>query len=682
MTPDRWRKVKETLASAMERETTTDRAQFLSETCADDTALRREVESLLSQSAGALDSWADGGGFIGSDPAGSQNEGRRIGPYQLVHELGRGGMGTVWLARRADERFEQQVAIKLLKRGTDTEEVLRRFASERKILARLEHSGIARLFDGGETSDGLPFFVMEFVAGERLTTYAKEHKLSVPARLELFRKVCAAVQFAHQNLVVHRDLKPGNILVTAEGEPKLLDFGIARLLDEAAPDVTALDHRRLTPAYASPEQARGEPITTASDIYTLGALLYELLTEQSPHAFTSTKPSNTELIRVIAEQDPRRPSLVAEDAETRRRLRGDLDNIVLRAMAREPARRYASANGLSDDLACHLANRPVRARPDTFGYRTGKFVRRNKVGVTAGALLTVALAAGVIATAFQARRVERRFSEVRRLTNSYLFEIHDAIHDLPGATSARQLIVTRALEFLDRLAGESAGDRTLQLELAAAYLKVGDVQGKPYKPNLGDSTGAVRSYTKAADIAAPLAEAETDSHSTARRILSQAEESLGRSGITFESLAGGDASPSPRLVDSPEIAARRSGRRGRMAARDGGQSSRPGRRARECAPLPTGPRGANRRAGKFPARPADQRENSRPDIPRAGRTLFSSREFARASLPSNRISGPHKMILRPTARRRSSTNAPLRSMKQCCAPIPPAPRCNATWRMH
>ncbi len=527
MTPDRWQKIKETLASAMESETTADRTHFLDHACAGDTALRREVDSLLSQSADALDSWADGGGFIGSDSAPSQTAGRRIGPYQLVRELGRGGMGTVWLARRVDDRFEQQVAIKLLKRGTDTEEVLRRFSSERKILARLEHPGIARLFDGGETEDGLPFFVMEFVPGEHLTTYAKKHRLTIPARLALFRKVCAAVQFAHQNLVVHRDLKPGNILVTAEGEPKLLDFGIARLLDEAASDVTALDHRRLTPAYASPEQVRGEPITTASDIYTLGALLYELLTDQSPHAFTSAKPSNTELIRMIAEQDPRRPSLMAEDSATRRHLRGDLDNIVLRAMAREPARRYASAKGLSDDLGRHLTNRPVRARPDTFGYRTGKLMRRNKLGLIAGALLVLALAAGGTATFFEARRAERRFNEVRRLTNSYLFEIHDAIHDLPGATAARQLIVTRALEYLDRLARESAGDPTLQLELADAYLKVGDVQGKPYTPNLGDSAGAVRSYTKATDIAAPLANAETGAHASARRILSQAEESLG-----------------------------------------------------------------------------------------------------------------------------------------------------------
>jgi tRNA A-37 threonylcarbamoyl transferase component Bud32 len=519
MTPARWQHIKDILADALERGKPGERAAFVEQACGDDADLVREVKAFLSQEADRLETFARG-----------SETGRRIGSYELVRELGRGGMGAVWLARRADRRFEQQVAIKLLKRGTDTEEVLRRFQAERQILARLEHPGIARLFDGGETDDGLPFFVMEFVAGgARLTNFARDRNLSVPQRLELFRKVCAAVQFAHQNLVVHRDLKPGNILVTPDGQPKLLDFGIARLLDPENDDleITAIDNRRLTLAYASPEQVRGEPITTASDVYTLGALLYELLTGVSPHQFSTTRPVPTELARVICEEDPRRPSLLVPDRETRRRLRGDLDNVVLRAMAREPARRYASAAALADDLGRHLAGRTVRARPDTFGYRAEKFVRRNQVAVAAGALLALTLFAGLTTTIIEARRAQRRFDEVRRLTNSYLFEIHDAIHDLPGATKARKLIVTRALEYLDRLASEAGGDRALQLELAAAYLKVGDVQGKPYSANLGDAVGALRSYNKAADIAAPLAAAERGADSSARRVLSKADESLG-----------------------------------------------------------------------------------------------------------------------------------------------------------
>ena len=512
MTAARWEQIKSILADALEHESPAAQTEFVRQACGEDTGLAREVGGFLAQQTDDLEKFASG---IDAEIA-RRSQGRRIGAYELVRELGRGGMGTVWLARRADERFEQEVAIKLLKRGTDTDEVLRRFQAERRILARLEHPNIARLFDAGETDDGLPFFVMEFVAGgERLTSFARERKLSVAARLELFGKVCAAVQFAHQHLVVHRDLKPANILVTPNGEPKLLDFGIARLLkhERETSEVTVAETRRVTPAYASPEQVRGDPITTASDIYTLGALLYELLTEQLPHHLANATTT-------------RRPSLVA-NADVRRRLRGDLDNIVLRAMAQEPARRYASASALGDDLRRHLQGRTVRARPDTLGYRSAKFVRRNKVPVTAGALLALALAGGLAATAVEARRAQRRFSEVRGLTNSYLFEIHDAIHDLPGATAARQLIVTRALEYLDRLAAEARGDRNLQLELAEAYVKVGDVQGKPYTPNLGDSAGALRSYAKAAEIAKPVAEAEHGNSSTARRILSQALESLG-----------------------------------------------------------------------------------------------------------------------------------------------------------
>ena len=533
MTPARWQQVKETLASALELRTIPERAIFLSRACADDTALRREVESLLNETPAGINALADSGGFL-QTPAKSSNEGRRLGPYRLVRELGRGGMGAVWLAERADDRFEQQVAIKLLKRGTDTDEVLRRFRAERQILARLEHPGIARLFDGGETDDGLPFFVMEYVAGgESLTAFASQRGLTINARLELFRKVCSAIQFAHQHLIVHRDLKPGNILVTPEGEPKLLDFGIARLLepgdgaDTQSSEITAADNRRLTPAYASPEQALGVPVTTASDIYSLGAILYELLTRQLPHQFGTERPSPIQLLQVIGEQAPRRPSLAARSPDIRRQLRGDLDNIVLRAMAQEPARRYPNASALADDLQRYLTGRPVRARPHTAHYRAAKFVGRNKVAVTAGALFTIALVGGVAATLWEARRATRRFAEVRGLTNTVLFEIHDTIRDLPGSTAARQLIVNRALEYLDRLAGEAHGDKTLQLELAGAYLRVGDVQGKPYTANLGDSAGALRSYTKAVEVALPLADSERGASSAARATLSQAYESLG-----------------------------------------------------------------------------------------------------------------------------------------------------------
>ncbi|HEY0369040.1 MAG TPA: serine/threonine-protein kinase, partial [Chthoniobacterales bacterium] len=447
----------------------------------------------------------------------------------IVRELGRGGMGTVWLARRADAQFEKLVAIKLLKRGTDTDEVLRRFHDERRILARLDHPNIARLFDAGTTDDGLPYFVMEYVEGARLTDYCFTENLSLGARVALFRKICAAVQFAHQNLVVHRDLKPANILIDAEGEPKLLDFGIAKLLaaGEETSNMTMPGGERITPAYASPEQVRGEPVTTVSDVYALGALLYEVLTGLQPYRFSRAQPTVRELMQIICEQEPVRPSQVAAQPHLRRELRGDLDNIVLRAMAKQPGRRYPSANNLGDDLRRYVESKPVRARPDTAAYRTQKFFARNKAATGIAALAFIALILGVTAVISEARRADRRFEDVRHLAGSFLFEFDDGIVDLPGSTPVRRLLVGRALQYLDSLAQEAHRDRALQLELAQAYLKVGDVQGKPYTPNLGDSAGAIASYTKALEIAAPLAQKEHGANTGARQILAQACDKLG-----------------------------------------------------------------------------------------------------------------------------------------------------------
>ena len=327
---------------------------------------------------------------------------------------------------------------------------------------------------------------MEHVAGSRLTDYAFTQNLSIRERIELFLKICSAVQFAHQNLVVHRDLKPANILVTTGGEPKLLDFGIAKLL--------AVD--------------TGWEMTTVSDVYALGALLFELLAEAPAHRFSAARPATAELLRVICEQEPKRPSLAAEDAETRRQLRGDLDNILLRALTKAPDRRYRGASHLADDLRRYLQNRPVRARPDTIGYRTGKFLLRNKAAVVVGISVAGALLTAGIAVVWEERREHRRFEEERRLAESFLFEFDDAIAKLPGATPARRLIVERALQHLDGLAQETGNDTALQLDLAEAYLKVGNVQGRPYSPNIGDSSGALKSYAKAIEIAEPLAQRE------------------------------------------------------------------------------------------------------------------------------------------------------------------------------
>ena len=454
-------------------------------------------------------------------------------------------MGTVYLGVRDDDAFQKRVAIKVLKRGMDTESIVRRFRHERQILASLEHPFIASLLDGGSTPDGRPYFAMEYVEGQPIVDYCDTHRLDTAARLELFRHVCTAVQYAHQNLIIHRDIKPANVLVIAEGTPKLLDFGIAKLLNpELAGQTlapTAPGLQLMTPEYASPEQVRGDPVSTATDVYSLGVLLYELLAGRLPYRLTSRAPAD--IVRIVCESEPMRPStaitsidpeppgeaatgseephhaskstaaskpdrrLTVDADRLRRQLAGDLDNIILKALSKEPRRRYASVDQFAEDVRRHLAGLPVIARKDTWGYRTTKFVRRNRAAVVTLAATFAVLVAGIIGTTWQARaarvqraRAEQRFGDVRQLANAFLFDFHDSIADLEGSTPARKLVVTKGLEYLDRLA-QDAGDRVdLRREVAAAYMKVGDVQGRPFTPNLGDTAGALASYRKAVSL--------------------------------------------------------------------------------------------------------------------------------------------------------------------------------------
>ena len=433
------------------------------------------------------------------DAAAATKIGARIGAYKVVREIGHGGMGTVYLAERDDEHYHQQVAIKLINPGLGGEIIRRRFRNEMQILADLNHPNIARLFDGGETAGGVPYLVMEYVDGTPINVYCNEHNLSTEQRLKLFCTVCDAVQYAHQHLIIHRDIKPGNILVTSEGLPKLVDFGIAKLLGGTA-DAGATAMPFMTPEYASPEQVRGTSVTTATDVYSLGVVLYELLSGRLPYRFKSRVPH--EVAQAICEQDPERPSTTR-----RKRLHADLDNIVLMAMRKEPARRYGTAQQFAEDIQRHLEGRPVRARHDTFSYRAGKFIRRQKVAAGAAALIAITLLVGIIATAWQARvaraeraRSERRFNEVRQLANSFVFEVHDAVANLPGSTTARSLIVQRGLNYLDSLSRDAGGDRGLQRELAAAYEKLGAVQYTPTVAHLGDLPGALESHRKAAAL--------------------------------------------------------------------------------------------------------------------------------------------------------------------------------------
>lgn len=528
MTPEDWRRVREILEQALELAPDR-RSVYLQEVCSGNTVLRLEVEALIAADERAGTGFLAGSAVEASTLLAAPEEpvslaGTRIGPYQIVEEIGHGGMGTVYRAVRADDQYRKQVAIKVVRGGLGDEFRVHRFRAERQILANLDHANIARLLDGGATEDGRPYVVMEYIEGRPIDEYCDQRKLPVPDRLKLFRTVCSAVAYAHQRLVIHRDIKPANILVTAEGEAKLLDFGIAKILDPEAEGVeqTVTVLRLMTPEYASPEQVRGEAITTASDVYSLGVVLYGLLTGRRPYGRASRVARD--IVQAVIETEPEKPSASVTRAETvtaqavsetrdeipeklQRRLRGDLDNIVLKALRKEPERRYASVDQFSEDIRRHLEGLPVIARPDTFFYRSSKFVKRHKAGVAAAITVLLTLVVGLAITVHETyiaraerAKAERRFNDVRKLANSLLFEVHDAIQTLPGATPARKLIVDRALQYLDALAKEAKGDLSLQRELGAAYEKVGDVQGGFRSSNLGDVPGSIASYRKSLAI--------------------------------------------------------------------------------------------------------------------------------------------------------------------------------------
>jgi eukaryotic-like serine/threonine-protein kinase len=395
VTPERWKKVEAIFEQTLELPNT-ERAAFLKKNCNRDDDLRREVESLLESHAFAGSFIDEPGLFFPDDElkndVAAVAPGQLIGAYRVIREIGRGGMGAVYLAERADAQYSKQVAIKLIKRGMDTDAVLRRFQNERQILASFDHANIARLFDAGTTASGQPYFVMEYIDGLPIDEYCNQNQLGIPERLRLFREVCAAVWYAHRRQVVHRDIKRSNIFVTAEGTPKLLDFGIAKILQQtngAESLVTMTGARLMTPECASPEQLWGEPVTAASDVYSLGVVLYELLTGCSPYQLKSR--SADAVARAITESEPKKPSTTVVSAANQRSrnpklLRGDLDNILLMALRKEPERRYQSVDELSEDIRRHLEARPVLARRDTLIYRGTKFVRRNAVLVGGGSI--------------------------------------------------------------------------------------------------------------------------------------------------------------------------------------------------------------------------------------------------------------------------------------------------------
>lgn len=544
-----------------------ERAAFLDRNCAGQPALRAEVESLLAADRSSGNSTMRPVASAIREAAGVMLDGsmvgRRLGPWLLVREIGRGGMGSVFLATRDDEQFHKEVALKLIRHGMDTEDVLSRFRQERQILASLDHPYIARLLDAGTAPDGRPFFVMEYVVGQSLDEYCESRQLSIRQRCDLFLKVCEAVAYAHRKLVIHRDLKPANILVSpdqnGEPAPKLLDFGVAKLLDPAdakSGQRTSLEQRAMTPQYASPEQVRAEPMTTSTDVYSLGAILYELLSGVRAHNLSSTASRDVE--RVICEVEPPKPS---EATPTRRtQLQGDLDAIVGMAMRKEAELRYLSVEALAADVRNYLGARPVWARQGDFTYRATRYLRRHRVSLSVGLMLFLALAGGAAVSTWQAIRAareqalaeherllavaseararasqeralasqrdaekqateaelqrvfaetqrqlaNRRFEQVRQLAGKFLLDFHDSIARLPGSTPARKMVVETGLRYYDTLVRDAGGNPELLKEIARGYDRLGDVQGNPYYANLGDISGALTSYRKAYQIRSGL----------------------------------------------------------------------------------------------------------------------------------------------------------------------------------
>ncbi len=548
-----------------------ERTAYIEDACGLDEALKALVLEYIS---GADDMSVEP---VIAEPAPASFENKQIGPWKLLRSLGEGGFGLVYLAERNDGQVRQLGAVKFLKGTVYSRDMELRFLDERQILANLNHSWIVGLIDAGLSRDGQPYLVMDYVDDALpIDVYCRGKELSVKDRLQLFRKVCEAVAYAHRKLVVHRDLKPSNILVTKDGTPRLLDFGIAKILDpihrsgaQAASSTYVLIG---TERYFSPEQVRREPVDTSTDIYTLGVILYELLVGTDPYDLEHHKKESVE--QLICTVDPELPSkavtrifgpdqpgqaasaganaaqtvaLPRYEAKFRRQLKGDLDNILLMALRKEPLRRYASVNQFSDDIRRHLEGLPVSARGDTFGYRATKFVQRHKTGVAAAALIVLSLIAGLTTTIWQARRAqaaqakaERRFNDVRKLASSNLFEFHDEIAKVPGTTAARALVVKGALQYLNSLAKEASGDRELQLELATAYQKVGDAQGRPAFANIGDKIGALESYRQALAIRRNLAATGTPDLTLQRDLATNYErigDTLLTTGQTAEALA-------------------------------------------------------------------------------------------------------------------------------------------------
>jgi serine/threonine protein kinase len=519
-TPDQWQQISPYLDQALEM-TAEERARWLVSLREKDADLASLLQGLLEEQQGLAEER-----FLEESllPSSVGLAGQTIGAYTLVSQIGQGGMGSVWLARRSDGRFERQAAVKFISIALAGRAAEERFKREGNVLGRLTHPHIAELLDAGVSSTGQPYLILEYVDGAAIDLYCDEHKLDIDARVRLFLDVLAAVSHAHANLIVHRDIKPSNVLVSKDGEVKLLDFGIAKLMEGEgqAGAATLLTHESgsaLTPQCAAPEQLSGQPVTTATDVYALGVLLYLLLTGQHP---TGPGPHSTaELVKAIVETEPARASdtiasaddkIVGEKRGTtpeklQRQLRGDLDTIVSKALKKNPTERYVSVTGLGDDLQRYLKHEPISARPDTLAYRAAKFLRRNRTVValaTAAAVLVIgSLSSGLYIANRERKIAESRFLQVRQLANKFIALDND-IRGLPGSTKIRMQLVSDAQQYLSSLGSDVHGDKDLALEIAYAYVRVAHAQGDPTSPNLGQFAEAETSLSQASTFVDPI----------------------------------------------------------------------------------------------------------------------------------------------------------------------------------